>query len=126
MSDKTAIVILSDPKNGAEEALGRVFNALLMASRLKEKGRDVAVIFQGTGVRWASEVVKSDHPAHTFFKAVEDKVVGACCGCADAFGATDDVKASGLPLVKQVDIPATAGFIDLAQYIEDGYTLVTF
>ena len=25
---KTAIVILSDPKSGAEEALGRVFNAL--------------------------------------------------------------------------------------------------
>ena len=27
-SMKTAIIILSDPKSGSEEALGRVFNAL--------------------------------------------------------------------------------------------------
>ena len=29
---KTAIIILSDPKSGSEEALGRVFNALALAS----------------------------------------------------------------------------------------------
>ena len=29
---KTAIIIMSDPKSGSEEALGRVFNALALAS----------------------------------------------------------------------------------------------
>lgn len=127
MTAKTAIVVFADPGNGSDEdALGRVFNALLMASRLKERGQEVAVIFQGTGVRWATALVKPDHPAHKFFKAVEDKVVGMCAGCANAFGATEDVKSAGLPLVQQMDVPGTPGFIDLSQYVEDGYQIVTF
>lgn len=42
---KTAIMILSDPKNGSEEALGRVFNALALASECMQKGDEVAVVF---------------------------------------------------------------------------------
>ena len=126
MSDKTAIVIFSDPGTGSDEALGRVFNALLLATELKEKGREVAVIFQGTGVRWAGEIVKPDHAAHKLYKAVEDKVVGACAGCADAFGAADAVRASGIELVKQKEIPGTAGFVDLSKYLDDGYRLLVF
>lgn len=127
MAAKIAVVIFADPGKGTDEdALGRVFNALLMASRLKQKGQEVAVIFQGTGVRWASELVKTDHPAHNFFKAVEDKVVGMCAGCANAFGATEDVKTAGLPLVQQMEVPGTPGFIDLSQYLEDGYQIITF
>lgn len=35
---KTAIIIMSDPKSGSEESLGRVFNALALASECKQKG----------------------------------------------------------------------------------------
>ncbi|WP_300063140.1 hypothetical protein [uncultured Roseobacter sp.] len=58
---KTAIVIYSDPKTNSEEALGRVFNAMFLAYELKEKKQDVALIFQGTGVRWVSELITPDH-----------------------------------------------------------------
>ncbi|TVR52480.1 MAG: hypothetical protein EA425_04755 [Puniceicoccaceae bacterium] len=126
MSAKTAIVIFADPKTGSQEALGRVFNALLLARTLRNKGREFVVIFQGTGVRWASEVVKPDHPAHKFFKEVEEHVVGACAGCSAAFEATEAVQKSGLRLVNQMDVPGTAGFIDLSKYLDDGYQLVTF
>ena len=34
---KTAIIILSDPKSGSEEALGRVFNALALASEVSRR-----------------------------------------------------------------------------------------
>ena len=44
---KTAIIIMSDPKSGSEEALGRVFNALALASECKQKGDEVAVVFNG-------------------------------------------------------------------------------
>ena len=40
---KAAIIILSDPKSGSEEALGRVFNALASAYDFKQQGDEVTV-----------------------------------------------------------------------------------
>lgn len=122
---KTAIVVLSDPLTG-EESLGRLFNAIFLTYELKEKGQDVALIFQGTGARWGAEVVKTEHPAHELFKAVQDKFVGVCGGCADVFGVTADIKAAGLSLVREKDIPGTSGIIDLSDYLDNGYRLLTF
>lgn len=123
---KTAIVILSDPRSGSEEALGRLFNAMFVAYELKEKGQEVVLIFQGAGVRWVSEIVKPDHPAHGLYGAVKDTVVGVCGGCADVFGATADVKATGLSLVREKEIPGTTGIVDLSRYLDEGYRLLTF
>ena len=123
---KTAIVVFSDPKAGNEEALGRLFNALFVTYELKEKKQDVALMFQGAGVRWASEIAKSNHPANPLYKAVQDKVVGVCGGCADVFGATDDVKAAGVTLVREKAIPGVGSIIDLSKYLDAGYRLLTF
>ena len=123
---KTAIVVYSDPKSGSEEALGRLFNAMFVAYELKEKNQEVALMFQGAGVRWAGEVVKTDHPAHDLYNAVKDTVAGVCRGCADVFGATEDVTASGLALVDEKAIPGTSGVIDLSKYLDDGYRVLTF
>lgn len=123
---KTAIVVFSDPKAGSEEALGRLFNALFVTYELKEKKQDVALIFQGAGVRWASEITKSNHPANPLYKAVQDKIVGVCGGCADVFGATDDVKAAGVTLVREKAIPGVGSIIDLSKYLDAGYRLLTF
>ena len=43
---KTAIIILSDPKSGSEESLGRLFNALATAYDYKQAGEDVIIQFQ--------------------------------------------------------------------------------
>lgn len=123
---KTAIVILSDPQSGSEEALGRLFNALFVAYELKEKGQEVALIFQGTGTRWVSEIAKSGHPAHGLYEAVKDVVVGVCGGCADVFGATAGAEATGLPLLRERNIAGIAGIIDLSRYLDEGYRLLTF
>ncbi|WP_299368572.1 DsrE family protein [uncultured Tateyamaria sp.] len=123
---KTAIVIYSDPQANSEEALGRVFNAMFLAYELKEKEQDVALIFQGTGVRWVAELVNPDHPANPLYNAIADKVAGACLGCADVFGATEDVNATGVALVGDKAIPGTSGVIDLSRYLDEGYRLVTF
>lgn len=123
---KTAIVIYSDPKAGSDEALGRLFNGMFVAYELLEKKQDVVLMFQGAGVRWASEIVKPDHPAHALYDAVKDSVLGACGGCADVFGATAAVRGSGLPLINEKKIPGTSGIIDLSKYIDDGYRVLTF
>lgn len=123
---KTAIVVYSDPKAGSEEAIGRLFNALFVAYELKEKNQEVALVFQGTGVRWASELVKPDHPAHALYGAVKDTVVGVCRGCADVFGATAAVEAAGAPLIDEKAIPGTSGIVDLSKYLDQGYRVLTF
>lgn len=123
---KTAIVIYSDPKSGGEEAIGRLFNGLFVAYELIEKQQDVAVIFQGTGVRWASELVKTDHPAHALYNAVKASVVGVCGGCADVFGAADDARNAGATLIHEKAIPGTSGIIDLSKYLDNGYRVLNF
>jgi hypothetical protein len=123
---KTAIVVFSDPKSGSEEALGRLFNALFVTHELKEKNQDVALVFQGAGTRWASEVAREDHPAHALYESVKDKVAGVCGGCADVFGATEGATSAGASLVREIMIPGTTGVIDLSRYLDEGYRLVTF
>ena len=110
---KAAIIILSDPKNGSEEALGRVFNALAAAYDFKQKGDDVTVLFQGAGTRWAGQLTKSDHPAHDLYEAVSDTVAGVSAGCAVVFGATEEAEQVGLDLIKENPVPGTVGLPSL-------------
>ncbi|MGB5832985.1 MAG: DsrE family protein [Thiohalocapsa sp.] len=123
---KTAIVVLSDPKTGSEEALGRVFNALAAAYDFKQNGDEVTLLFQGAGTRWAGELVKDDHPAHGLYKAVDDTVAGVSCACADVFGATEVARQSGFDLIKGNPVPGTSGLPSLRTLSEDGYTLMVF
>jgi sulfur relay (sulfurtransferase) complex TusBCD TusD component (DsrE family) len=123
---KTAIVIYSDPKSGSEEALGRLFNGMFVAYELLEKHQEVVLLFQGTGVRWVSELVKPEHPAHTLYTAVRDCVAGVCGGCADVFGATQDARNAGATLIHEKAIPGTSGIVDLSKYLDAGYRILTF
>ncbi|MEN8132912.1 MAG: DsrE family protein [Pseudomonadota bacterium] len=123
---KAAITILSDPKMGSEEALGRVFNALAAAYDFKQQGDDVTVLFQGAGSRWIGELSKSDHPVHGLFEEVKDTVAGVSCGCAEVFGATEDVKNSAFELVKDNAVPGTAGLPSLRKLASEGYTVLSF
>jgi hypothetical protein len=123
---KTSIVVFSDPNAGGDEALGRLFNAMFLTLELKDKGQDVALIFQGAGSRWPAEVTKPAHPAHALYHAVADKVAGVCGGCADVFGATEGVKATGLTLVREREIAGVGSILDLSRYLDQGYRLVTF
>ncbi len=123
---KTAIVVLSDPKTGGEEALGRLFNALAATYDFKQQGDDVTLLFQGAGTRWAAEITKSDHPAHELYNAVADSVAGVSCGCADVFGATEDAERSGFDLIKDNPVPGTTGFPSLRNLVADGYNVLTF
>lgn len=123
---KAAIIVLSDPKSGSEEALGRMFNALAAAYDFKQRGDEVTVLFHGAGTRWIGEVGNPEHPAHALFEQVKDRVAGASCGCADVFGATEDVEKSGFDLIKGNPVPGTSGLPSLQKLVADGYTVLTF
>ncbi len=123
---KAAIIVLSDPKSGSEESLGRLFNALATTYDFKQRGDDVTLLFQGAGTRWAGEVVKEDHPAHQLYTEVQDKVAGVSCGCAEVFGATEDAERSGFDLIKDNAVPGTPGLPSLRELIAQGYSVLTF
>jgi DsrE/DsrF-like family len=120
------IAIFSDPKNGSEEALGRVFNGLAAAYDFKQAGDNVSVVFQGAGTRWIGELTKKDHPAHELFEAVKDQVAGVSCGCADVFGGAEDAQKSGFDLIKNNPIPGTSGLNSLRTAVVEGSTVLTF
>ena len=119
---KTAIVVLSDPQNGSEEALGRVFNALGVAYDCKTNGEEVVILFQGTGTRWPAELQKEDNPVHELYVAVENKIKGVSSGCADVFGA----ETSGSELISENQVPGTSGLPSFVKLQNDGYKVITF
>ncbi len=123
---KAAIIILSDPKSGPEEALGRVFNALAAAYDFKQKGNEITVLFQGAGTRWLAELSKADHPAHALFEEVKDTIAGASKACAEVFGATEEVEASGFDLISENPVPGTAGLPSVQALLTQGRTVLTF
>ena len=87
--NKTAIFILSDPKTGGEEALGRAFNGLAAAYDIKQSGGEVSITFQGTGTRWPALISLAGHSLHDLYNLVKGNVAGVSCACAEVFGATD-------------------------------------
>lgn len=119
---KTAIVVLSEPKAKSDEALGRVFNALAAAYDFKTAGEEVKVLFQGAGTRWPAELQKDNHPANTLYKAIEDKIEGISCACADVFGA----EPAGLDLITGNQVPNTSGLPSLVNLQKEGFNIITF
>lgn len=126
MSSKTAVVVLSDPSTGSEEALGRVFNALAAAWEFAQGGEAV-VLFQGAGTRWPAVLADSAHPAHELYTAVKNQVATvASGGCAVVFGATEGVEAEGIKQVSQNLAPGTNGVGSIGELVRSGYSVLTF
>jgi hypothetical protein len=123
---KAAVIVLSDPKTGSEESLGRLFNALAAVYDFKQRGDEVKLLFQGAGTRWAGELVNAEHPAYELFVSVKDKAAGVSRGCADVFGAKGGATACGLELISENQVPHTTGLPSLARLSEEGYTILTF
>lgn len=66
------------------------------------------------------------HPIHVLFKAVEDRVAGISCGCADVFGGREAAVKAGFDLITDNSVPGTSGLPGIARIVADGYTVFTF
>jgi predicted peroxiredoxin len=123
---KIAIVILSDGNSNSDEALGRLFNGLIMANEAHEMGAEICILFMGTGVRWLTKISRLEHPANKLYETVKQLISGASCGCAEVFGATEELEASGFDLVEESFIQSEVGVPSLYSRIKSGYQIVTF
>lgn len=122
---KIAIVVLSDPKAG-EEATGRVFNALALASEASRRGDVAEIVFAGAGTRWPAELTKLAHPAHALYASVRPLVKGASCACAAVFGATNELDACEVPKLADNALAGTPGLASVRGYLADGWQTIVF
>ncbi|MCS7476957.1 hypothetical protein ACFFQW_01650 [Umezawaea endophytica] len=126
MSDKTAVVVLSDPSTGTDEAVGRVFNALATAWEFAQGG-EALVVFQGAGTRWPAVLADPAHPAHELYTAVRKQVATvASGGCATVFGATEGLRSEDVTQVSQNLAPGTTGVGSIRELVRSGYHVLTF
>lgn len=123
---KAAILILSDPNSGSDEALGRLFNGLAAAWDFMQKGDDVKILFHGAGTRWIGRLGDPKHPVHALFEQVRDRVSGISGACSDFFGGADEATRSGFELIRGNPVPGTSGLPSLRKLASEGYTLLTF
>jgi hypothetical protein len=117
--EKIAVVILADIETHGD--MGRVANALELAKEAKELGDELQIIFDGAGTRWVPQLHKGDSKLAPLYKAVADKVSGACEHCSGAFGVLEEVRATGVPLLAEYDKHPS-----LRKLIAAGFTVLTF
>lgn len=123
---KVAIIVISDPQSGGDEAEGRAINALVLAHECKEGGDEVALIFKGAGTRWPERLSRLDHRANALYNSVRDTVRGASRTCAKSFGAAESAVAAGVPLIADTPLAGTEGVLGLRPYLADDWKLVIF
>lgn len=116
---KAAIVIFADV--GEPSGSGRVANGLITAKEFKEEGDEVAVIFDGAGVRWIPELADPEHKYSRLFSSLDDCIAGACAYCAHAYGIREEVEQAGVPLLSEYKRhPSLHG------YAAKGFQIITF
>lgn len=89
---KAAIVVLADPDDAS--GTGRMANALITAREFKEEGDEVAVVFDGAGVRWVPRLTDPEHKYSRLLDSLEDRVAGA-------YGVREEIEASEVPLISE-------------------------
>lgn len=123
---KTAIVIMTDPKSGSEEATTRLLNALGYADEAKRSGDELAIVFAGTGTRWPAELSKLSHPANERYNHLRENVRGASRGCAVRNGAVEGLQTAGVPLLDDNALPGTPGVASIRRYYAEGWNVSIF
>ncbi|MFP4206786.1 MAG: FAD-dependent oxidoreductase [Spirochaetaceae bacterium] len=108
--EKIAVVVLAHIE--AHAHMGGGTNALGLAKEARETGDEVAIVFDGAGTRWVSELADPENRMHRAFAAVEENVLGACSFCAAAFGVKEAIKKTDVKLLSEYEghpEPASTG-----------------
>ena len=123
---KLAIIIIADPNSNTDEANGRAFNGLALAQESLKAGDQVEITFIGAGTRWPAELTKVAHPFNGLYNSVREAVIGASCGCAAAFGATEGVQGCGIKELKDNSVDGTPGLASVRRYLAEGWNTLVF
>jgi hypothetical protein len=99
-------------------------HVLLNALDFNEKQHEVKVVIEGSATKLVAEMVKEDHPLHELYERVKQKVLlmmGVCKACSRKMGSLESAKAQNLRLLSDL-----SGHPSMANFIEQGYRIITF
>jgi hypothetical protein len=98
-------------------------HVLLNGLDMAERGTKVAIVFEGAAVTLIPELEKEANPFHALYlKARQQGLIdGACRACSSKLGVLEAVQAAGIPLLDDM-----SGHPSMAEYIDHGYTIITF
>ncbi|WP_028585761.1 DsrE family protein [Desulfogranum mediterraneum] len=98
-------------------------HVLLNGLDMQARQLEGKVILEGEAVSLVAEMARKDHFLHQLYtKAKEQQLfIGACKACANKLGATQAIEAEEIALIGEM-----SGHPAMADYIEQGYTVLTF
>ncbi len=98
-------------------------HVLLNALDMHERGHEAVIVLEGESCALVGEMARDDHQLHTLYAKAKDKglIAGACKACSTKLGAADAVRTEGLELIEGMH-----GHPSMAEYVEKGYTIITF
>ncbi len=98
-------------------------HVLLNSQDMAAKGLGGEIILEGEAVKLVAEMANKDHFLNKLYTKVKDQglIIGACKACSNKLGAVDAVQAEQIELIGDM-----AGHPSMADYITQGYTVLTF
>ncbi len=98
-------------------------HVLLNGLDMAEKGKDVAIVFEGASVKLVPTLEDEKCPFYALYMKAKEKglIDGVCKACSAKLGVLDAVKESGLPLLDDM-----SGHPSIANYTDKGFTVLTF
>jgi len=98
-------------------------HVLLNALDMKDKGYDVKLIIEGSACKLVSIMTDEKQPFSQLYIKVRNKglITCVCQACAAKMGSLESAKEQGLTISSDM-----MGHPSLAQYIDDGYQIITF
>ncbi|OQX14170.1 MAG: cytoplasmic protein [Desulfobulbaceae bacterium A2] len=98
-------------------------HVLLNALDMHRRGLEGKIILEGESTRLVALMTQPDHFLHALYCQAREAglVLGACHACATKLGAVAAVEQEGIPLIGPM-----AGHPALADYLEQGYTVLNF
>jgi hypothetical protein len=98
-------------------------HVLLNSLDMDKKNMGGKIILEGESVKLVSEMVKPDHFLNPLYLKVKDKqlILGACKACSNKLGAVVAIQKENIPLIGSM-----SGHPSISEYVEKGYTIITF
>ena len=98
-------------------------HVLLTALDMQANGVDVKVVIEGSATKLVNDLNEENATFHSLYVQVKDAglIDCACKACSAKMEALEGIQAQGLPLCKEMN-----GHPSLANYLEQGYQVITF
>jgi len=97
-------------------------HVLLNSQNMAEQGMEGRIVLEGEAVKLVPEMAKKDHFLNKLYRAAQEQglILGACRVCSHKMGVAEAMTQESIPLIGEM-----AGHPAMAEYIKQGYTIIT-